>query len=95
MSVRTVTKTYYTRLTACCVFQTCMYILCALTNVVIDFSPPLAYCTIFIVMSSEVVDLHICICIRTSHCLYRVRIGCAPQQRCRGLYYAAADPVFR
>jgi len=33
-------------------------------------SPPLAYFTIFIVMSSEVVDLHICICIPTSHCLY-------------------------
>jgi len=37
---------------------------------VIGFLSPLAYCTIFIVMSSEVVDLHICICIRTSHCLY-------------------------
>jgi len=36
-------------------------------GVLIGSSPPLAYCTIFIVMSSEVVDLHICICIRTSH----------------------------
>jgi len=33
-------------------------------------SPFLAYCTIFIIMSSEVVDLRICICICTSHCLY-------------------------
>jgi len=38
--------------------------------VVIRSSLSLAYCTIFIVMSSEVVDSHICICIRTSHCLY-------------------------
>jgi len=36
----------------------------------IGSSPPLAYCTIFIVMSNEVVDLHICICMRTSHSLY-------------------------
>jgi len=40
------------------------------TFVVIDSSPHLAYCTIFIVMSSEVVDLHICICMCTSHCLH-------------------------
>jgi len=53
--------------------------------VVIGSSASLAYCTIFIVMFSEVVDLHICICIRTSHCLYCVRIGCAPQLRCRSL----------
>jgi len=38
--------------------------------VVIGSSPILAYCAIFIVMSSGVVDLHICICISTSHCLY-------------------------
>jgi len=41
-----------------------------LTVMVIGSSPPLAYCTIVIVMSSKVVYLHICICIRTSHCLY-------------------------
>jgi len=29
----------------------------------------LAYCTVFNIMFSEVVDLHICICIHTSHCL--------------------------
>jgi len=39
-------------------------------RVVIGPSPSLAYCTIFIVMSSDVVDLHNCIFIRTSHCLY-------------------------
>jgi len=50
---------------------------------VIGFSSPLAYCTIFIIMSSEVVDLHICICICTSHCLYLCRIRCTPQLRCR------------
>jgi len=37
---------------------------------VIGSSHPLAYCTIFIIMFSEVVDLHIYICIRISHCLY-------------------------
>jgi len=52
---------------------------------VIGFTPPLACCTIFIVMSSEVVDLHICICVRTSHCCTCVRSGYAPQLRCRGL----------
>jgi len=41
----------------------------SVNSVVIGSSPPLAYYTIFIVMSSEVVDLHICTCIRTSHCL--------------------------
>jgi len=37
-------------------------------TVVVGSSPALAYCTIFIVLFSEVVDLYICICIRTSHC---------------------------
>jgi len=41
----------------------------------------LVYCTIFIVMSSKVVDLHICICICTSHCLYL----CTHRLRCHGL----------
>jgi len=50
-------------------------------SVVIGSLPTLAYCTIFIVMSSEVVDLHICICIRTSHCLYM----CTHRLRCRSL----------
>jgi len=36
-------------------------------------------------MPSEVVDLHICICIRNSHWLYGVRIGCTPQLHCRTL----------
>jgi len=39
--------------------------------VVINSSSPLTYCTIFIAVFSEVVGLHICICIRTSHCLYQ------------------------
>jgi len=38
--------------------------------VVIGSSPPLAYCTIFIIISSKGTDLHICICIRTGHCLH-------------------------
>jgi len=49
-----------------------------LCTVAIGSSPPLAYCTIFITVSSEGVDLHICICICTSHCLCHVRIGCMP-----------------
>jgi len=36
------------------------------TFVVIGLSPPLAYCAIFSVISSHVVDLHICICMRVS-----------------------------
>jgi len=36
-------------------------------------------------MFSEIIDLHICICIRTSHCLYR----CTHRLRAA----AAADPV--
>jgi len=35
--------------------------------VVIDLSPPFAYCAIFSVMSSDVVDVHICICMRASY----------------------------
>jgi len=35
-------------------------------------------------MSTEVVDLHICICIRTSHCLYLL-IGCTLQLCCHSL----------
>jgi len=54
--------------------------------VAIGTSSPLAFCTIFIIISSEVIDLHVCICIRTSHCLYLcTRVGCAPQLRCRSL----------
>jgi len=30
--------------------------------VVTGFSLPLAYCAIFSIMSSDVVDLHICVC---------------------------------
>jgi len=47
-------------------------------------SPPLAYCTIFVTASSEVVDLHIGICICTSHCLYLCM---------HALCAAASDPV--
>jgi len=50
-------------------------------TVVIGSSPPFAYYTIFIALFSEIVDLHICICIRTSHCLdlctYRLRAAAA------------------
>jgi len=49
------------------------------------FAPPPAYCTIFIIMPNEVVDLHICICIRTVTVCTCVRIGCAPQLRCLSL----------
>jgi len=64
---------------------------------VIGLSPPLAYCAIFSVMSSEVVDLHICICMRvSSYQLLIVPVCCAvaaephsPPRRCR------ADPVYR
>jgi len=51
------------------VYRDCNYITDALA-VMIGSSSPLAYCTVFIIMSSEVVDLHICIYICTSHCLY-------------------------
>jgi len=55
---------------------------CQTDVVVIRSSPSLAFYTIFIILSSEVVDLHICICIRTSHCLcLAVCICCAPQLR--------------
>jgi len=36
----------------------------------IGSSPPLAYCFIFIVITSEVVDLHICICIYSYQSLF-------------------------
>jgi len=52
--------------------------------VVIGSSPPLAYCIIFIIMFSEVVDLHNCIYIRTSHYLY-LCMGWVLQLHCRGL----------
>jgi len=56
-------------------------------TVVIGFSPPLAYCAIFSVMSIAVVDLHSCKCM----CVFfvpaidctSVRIGCTPQLRSR------------
>jgi len=38
--------------------------------VVTGSSPSLAFCAIFIVLSVENVNLHICICICTSHCLH-------------------------
>jgi len=64
-------------------------------SVVTGSSPPLAYCTIFIVMSSEVVDLHIFICIRTSHCLYlctnRLQVAYFPELGVRGVVCAVGD----
>jgi len=52
-----------------------------IASAMIGSSPSLAYCTIFIVMFSEVVDLHICICIHTSHrlylCTHRLRAAAA------------------
>jgi len=64
--------------------------------VVIGFSPPLAYCAIFIAMSSEVVDLHIFIQyvflpITVCTC---VCIGCALQLRCLSLL-PTRRPSFR
>jgi len=53
--------------------------------VVIGSSPTLAYCTIFIVMPSEVVDLHICICIVPVPFCTCVRTGFVPQLHCRSL----------
>jgi len=65
--------------------------------VVIGLWPPLAYCTIFSVMSSDVVDLHICICMFvSSYQLLIVPVCCAAAakprsrpRRCRD------DPVYR
>jgi len=51
--------------------------------VVIGSSPLLAYCTVFIVMFSDVVDLHISVCIRNpvTACTC-VCIGCVPHLHC-------------
>jgi len=69
-----------------------MFLLLRVVNIVaIVFSPPLAYCTIFVIVSTEVIDLHIGIFICTSHYLHLCTRMLHAATAAR--HWLAADPV--